>query len=94
MQENDSRKYNGSSKKGSAKRKNELTLKDELAQNGLAIGHLVDLLLYNFDSLAEASEYFGCTEPTLKRWIDTKRWYGTRGSFITYQAQRIFTANS
>lgn len=74
MSKNDSRKCNGNSKKDSTKRKNKITLKDELAENGLVVGHLSDLLLYNFDSLLEASEYFGCTEQTLKRWMETKNW--------------------
>nr|MBJ6878013.1 S-adenosylhomocysteine hydrolase [Vibrio cholerae] len=49
-------------------------VRDELYNFGLHINQIQDLLLWHFDSEAEAAEYFGVTAQTVKNWKKKRNW--------------------
>ncbi|EJU9029127.1 S-adenosylhomocysteine hydrolase [Vibrio metoecus] len=49
-------------------------VRDELYHFGLHINQVQDLLLWHFDSDAEAAEYFGVTPQTVKNWKKKRNW--------------------
>ncbi|ENM5765063.1 MULTISPECIES: DUF3653 domain-containing protein [Vibrio] len=49
-------------------------VREELYNFGLHINQVSDLLLWHFDSDAEAAEYFGVTTQTVKNWKKKRNW--------------------
>ncbi|WP_337969451.1 DUF3653 domain-containing protein [Vibrio pectenicida] len=49
-------------------------IKEELFQNNLYGNQVSDLMLWHFDSIKEAADYFGVTPQTIKNWKKKGTW--------------------
>ena len=49
-------------------------IREELFDHGLYINQVSDLLLWHFDSLDDAADYFGVTTQTVKNWLKKGNW--------------------
>lgn len=51
-----------------------LTFRDELHQCGYLRSQLKELMMYHFDTYAECAAYFGYSESSVRRWVNTNQW--------------------